>query len=171
MDDSPKRRISIVTTIIMMAVAIIIWGAQVLVAFIPGVDVVLDFILGIFADAVFGVWFFLLGVNYFGGNKSGTKLAALFTTAIVETVPLLDALPALPLGVATLIWAIRKEDAEKIARALATNTSNQTSAIQNTSRYTTAQYYMENMPEGGIDDEEEEMEAVEGDTSREYETI
>ena len=117
MADIPRQRISFVTAILLLATAVLIYGTQALVLFIPGVDVVLDFILGIFGDMIFGIWFFLLGVNYFSGTKSLPKLTALFSTAIIETVPLLNALPALPLGVATLIWAVRKEDAQNIAQA------------------------------------------------------
>jgi hypothetical protein len=141
MANIPKQRISVVTGIFMIAIAFIIDAAQFLVVFIPGVDVVLDFFLGILAIMIFGVWFFLLGVNYFSGSKSGTKLATMLTTAIIEAVPLVDALPGLTLGISTLIWATRKEDAEKIARdALPPTPTNGSAAIN--SQYTSSEYYM-----------------------------
>lgn len=119
MADAPKQRISTVSAILMIMVAVIIDVAQFFVAFIPGVDVVLDFMLGVLGIFIFGIWFMFKGVNYFSGSKSGTKLASIFGTAIIELIPLVDALPGTTIGVATLIYATRAEDKEKIEKAAA----------------------------------------------------
>lgn len=110
-DNQPTKRISGVTAFFMVLVAASIDGLQFVLAFVPGLDVVADFMLGALAAMIFGVWFAIVGVNYFSGKKAGQKIAALFGTSITELIPLLDALPALTIGVITIIVQTRAEDA------------------------------------------------------------
>jgi hypothetical protein len=106
-------RVSSQTRGLMLAFAGLVDGAQVMLVLIPGIGIVLNFILGIFAVMVLGVWFFLLGVSYFGGSKAGTKIISMLAAVVIEAVPLIDALPATVIGVACIISASRKEDEEK----------------------------------------------------------
>lgn len=151
MADIPKQRISFLTAVFMLILAFSIDGAQFVAAFILGVNVALDFFLGALGTIVTDVWFVILGVNFFGGSKAGTKIASILTTAIIEAVPLIDALPGLTMGVATIIWATRKEDAEKIAKAAA-------AAPAITPSRTVRSTQPQNMPAPANDNEEYEEE-------------
>lgn len=116
MAEEPRQRIGFVATFFLLLTAGLFDGVQFLVLFIPGIDVVVEFFVTVIALAVFGVWFAILGVNYFSGEQQGAKVIAMFSSSVVELVPLLDALPGITLGVWGVISAIKKEDvAAKLA--------------------------------------------------------
>ncbi len=113
MPEEPKMRIGFVATSLLLVVALTLDALQFLLLFIPGLDVVFDFFIGVIAIIVFGVWFAILGVNYFSGDRTGAKLLSMVGSSVVELVPLLDALPGITLGVWGIIYAVQKEDAAK----------------------------------------------------------
>lgn len=113
-----KQRISVVTAICMVALAVIFDGIQDILLFInvlpvigQVIDVVFSWFISFLAAVSFGVWFALLRVNYFSGRKSGQKLLVMFSSIIVELIPYIDALPAITFGVVSLIIITRIEDA------------------------------------------------------------
>jgi hypothetical protein len=113
-----ETRISGITAFFLISTAVLFDAAQFLVAFIPFVDIVLDWLLGAFAACVFGVWFLVLGVNYFQGKKALAKIITMFSSVVIELVPIVDALPAITLGVVTLIFLTWAEDRENAKEAL-----------------------------------------------------
>ena len=162
MADIPKQRISFLTAIFMLVTAFIIDCAQFVFAFLLAAGVALDFFFGALGTFTFLGWFWSKGVNYFGGSKAGIKIASILTTAIIEAIPLIDALPGLTMGVATIIWATRKEDAEKIAKAAAETPPDITPSrlMRNPGvdpRYTTAEYYQQGMEDLPEEDGSEEV--------------
>jgi len=65
------------------------------------------------AMPLFGIWFLILGVSYFGGKRATAKVVSALGSAVVELIPFLDAVPGITLGVYGVIRASRKEDKEK----------------------------------------------------------
>lgn len=110
-DTQTPHRISTTTAFFMIVVAVLLDLIQfVFTLFV--ITSLLSELVTFFALCVFGVWFAILGVNYFSGKKVGLKLASVFTSAIVELVPLIDGLPAITAGVVGIIVSVRKEDAQ-----------------------------------------------------------
>lgn len=66
-----------------------------------------------FALCVYGVWFAIMRVNYFSGNKTGLKAASAFGSAVLELVPVLDGLPGITMGVIGVIAGTRLEEKAK----------------------------------------------------------
>lgn len=104
------HRIGPVTMFFMLACALIADCLQFLVQFIPGVGQVIGWIIAFLAGGFFFMWFYMLGVSYFSGKKSFAKISAVLGMSVVELVPLVDALPALTVGVLAIILSSRAED-------------------------------------------------------------
>jgi hypothetical protein len=117
----PTQKISSVQAFFMLATAFIVDATQFLVLFLPGVGEVIEFFLGATSVILFGVWFALNGVSYFGGKKAGTKTMSALAGAVVELVPILDALPGTTLAIAGIIYSTRAEDAQKMKEFDAAN--------------------------------------------------
>jgi len=114
----PRKRIGALTAGLLFGIAGLLDIIQFFVTFIPFVDVILDWFIAVIGLITFGIWFAMLDVNYFQGKKAAGKIAAVFGTAIVEMVPILDALPAITLGVLTVVfltWNEDKAEAQRIA--------------------------------------------------------
>ncbi|MDB5195145.1 MAG: hypothetical protein JWO84_329 [Parcubacteria group bacterium] len=72
-------------------------------------------VIGLVGDILYIVWFWLLGVNYFGGN-SHSKLMTLVTNSVLETVPFVNGIyPGFCVEVWRLVAIMKKEDEEKHA--------------------------------------------------------
>jgi hypothetical protein len=97
----------------MIVVAMTIDFLQCIFTFIPGFNIVANFILAVLALCIFGIWFALLDINYFSGKKVVAKILTLFSTSIIELMPILDALPMVTVGVTGIILISRVEDLEK----------------------------------------------------------
>jgi hypothetical protein len=106
----PKHRVGNVAMMLMLMASILLDGVQILLQFIPIIGQIISLLLGVLAAVFFALWFMLLGVNYFSGKKAGVKLAAVFSSVIVEIIPIVDALPAISFGVLAVIMASRSED-------------------------------------------------------------
>lgn len=63
-----------------------------------------------FEMCIFGVWFAIMGINYFSGKKSGMKTLSAFGSLAIEAIPLLDALPGITMGVLGIIISSRLEE-------------------------------------------------------------
>ncbi len=112
---APKERISILNAVSMIGFALFCDGIQGFAVFLNGVpaigtiiDVAFSWIISIFATVVFGVWFAICGV--YGGQNASKKMLIMFSTVVVELVPIIDALPAITFGVVALIIQTRIED-------------------------------------------------------------
>jgi len=119
-----RQRISVPVALLMVALALIFDGLQDLALFvnvIPAVGTVIDFIfsemIAWLAAIIFFVWFAVLGVNY-GGKKAALKLLISLSSFIVELIPLIDALPAITVGVVSLIIITRAEDSVVSGRSI-----------------------------------------------------
>jgi hypothetical protein len=64
---------------------------------------------------VLPLWFYILSVPLFGGRSAGLKMASAFGGAVVELVPVMDAVPAMTASIAGVIIASRMEDRMKHA--------------------------------------------------------
>lgn len=113
-----KRHISKPVAGIMVTAAVIIDCAQFAINLVPVLGQFFGLMLSFIGFVSFLVWFALLGVNFFTGRKAGLKMMAGFGATIVELVPLVQALPALTMGVAVTIIASWLEDAEDKEAAL-----------------------------------------------------
>jgi|GEM_PF-1520432 len=75
-----------------------------------GIAIIAALYIALFALILFGLWFYMLRVNYFTGKRAALKLIAAFGTFVIEITPVIDALPAITAGVMTMIIASRIED-------------------------------------------------------------
>ena len=105
----PTYRISWLTASFMIAIALVLDAIQFVLTLFLLTEPLAELATFI-AIPVFGVWFLLLGVNYFGGKRSTTKVISALGSTVVELIPFVDALPGITLGVGGVIWASRKED-------------------------------------------------------------
>jgi hypothetical protein len=111
-----RRKISNVNAFFIIAVAVICDCLQFLLT-LGVISSIFNVLITIIAWVIFGVWFFILGINYFKGKKALSKVVSVFGSLVIELIPILDALPTLTLGVIGIIVSSRKEEAE--ARKLA----------------------------------------------------
>jgi|GEM_PF-6830794 len=114
MDDNTQIRINFLWAFFLVGVALLIDALQGLLdllgTIIPGLFIVPWFMSGA-AFILFFLWFKLLHVNYLDRNAS-TKLFIMLASAVVELVPLVNMIPAITLGVVSLIVVSRMEDGE-----------------------------------------------------------
>ncbi|MEK7510611.1 MAG: hypothetical protein AAB582_00010 [Patescibacteria group bacterium] len=96
------KKIGLGVAFLMVAVSLIIEGAQILLTFL-GIGIIATPVLTVFAWTLFFIWFAMLGVSYFDKDGALRLLTALSSVA-VELVPIINAVPALTLGVAALIF-------------------------------------------------------------------
>lgn len=113
-EEGRKYRIKMVVTISMISIAVFFDGLQFLATFlnvIPGLGVMVGWFLGALAEIGFAVWFLLLGAWQGPGGKGyAVRLLIMMGTVITELAPLIQALPAITLGVLALIFVVRAED-------------------------------------------------------------
>jgi hypothetical protein len=103
------RKISNITAFFMIIVALLFDLLQFLLT-IMVITAPLSILVTFFALCIFGVWFAVLGVNYFSGRKVALKTLSAIGSVIVEMVPLIDGLPAITAGVAGVILGTRLEN-------------------------------------------------------------
>lgn len=74
----------------------------------------LAFVLVLFVTIIayisLGLWFALLGINYFTGKKAALKVLTMLATIGIELIPLVDALPAITAGTIVMVLVSRLED-------------------------------------------------------------
>lgn len=116
--DTPKIRVGSWMTALLVSAALLIDLLQFLVSFlhvVPWIGNAIAFVVGTFLSFVayisFGVWFALLGINYFAGKRAALKILTILATFGIELVPLLNMFPAITAGVITMIIVSRMEDA------------------------------------------------------------
>ena len=130
---SPRRRISRTVAGLMVGTAALVDSGQFVLNLIPVLGQFMGLMMSFIAFIGFVLWFALMGVNFIAGRRAGMKMMAAFGTTIVELVPLVQALPAMSMGVAITIIAswledtADKEDALRKSKALAqiSNTRNE----------------------------------------------
>jgi hypothetical protein len=103
------RKISNITAFFMITVALLLDLLQFLLTLLVLTSPIAELVTFL-ALCIFGVWFAIMRVNYFSGRKVGMKVASAFGSAVVELVPILDAVPGITLGVAGVIVATRIEE-------------------------------------------------------------
>jgi hypothetical protein len=117
----------------MVGTAALVDSGQFVLNLIPVLGQFMGLMMSFIAFIGFVLWFALMGVNFIAGRRAGMKMMAAFGTTIVELVPLVQALPAMSMGVAITIIAswledtADKEDALRKSKALAqiSNTRNE----------------------------------------------
>ena len=96
--------------------------ACLIVAFIPGVDL-LGWPLKMFGELSLDVYFFIKGG--FGGRRAGQKLAATVGNAVIAAVPAIDDfIPSLTIQSASMYWILDKEAQEEAKEAAAKAAAN-----------------------------------------------
>lgn len=103
-------RVSILVASSMVFIAVILDIIQFFISLIPLIGFIVAPCIGLIALVFFGIWFGLLGVNYFGGRKAHLKIIAALGASASELIPLFDMLPAITLGVLVIIFAVWLED-------------------------------------------------------------
>jgi len=98
MEPTKRQRINSVAIIFMVAIAIIFD----LISLIPFVNIVSELI----AYAIFGLWFYLLGVGFMNPKR----FAVAAVSAIIGFIPFLSMLPELTVAVIVVILMVKSED-------------------------------------------------------------
>jgi hypothetical protein len=114
---SEKARISITLALIMIIVALGFDVAQAGTNFLHAIPLlgtaaalVLSFFIGFLAQCVFFIWFALLHVR--GGEKMkafAIRMLIHMATFVVEVIPIINAIPAITLGVVAIILVSRAQ--------------------------------------------------------------
>lgn len=74
------------------------------------INLIVTPMISVAAFMLFGIWFALKKVNYFGGQKSALKLISVFSALVIDFIPFLNALPMITGSVIIIIYATRIED-------------------------------------------------------------
>ncbi len=95
-----EHRITKTTGGLMMSVALVIDGVQLLVGllhFIPAIGnaiaAIINIIISFFAAGLFLLWFRIKGVKVIFGKKMGSKMTSTIVSLVVEMIPLIKLLP------------------------------------------------------------------------------
>lgn len=104
-----KYRVSSVNISFMLAIAIIFDLLQFLLT-LTVIGALLSWLVTAFAVCMFAIWFLILGVNYFSGRKAAAKMASVIGTAVIEFIPVINALPSITIGVLAIALVSRSED-------------------------------------------------------------
>ncbi|HEX5774470.1 MAG TPA: hypothetical protein VFY28_00695 [Candidatus Paceibacterota bacterium] len=96
-----QKTIGPVTSIAIVGVALVFDGLQFLLT-LTVIGSVFSWFITAVAWILFLLWFALLGVSYFG-RGAAIRFLTVFASVITELVPIVNALPALTLGVVALI--------------------------------------------------------------------
>lgn len=107
----PKDRISLITAVFVIALALIIDLLQLFLT-ITVVGSVASLVLGGIVGFVLWLTFMLHGVKY-TGKGALQKIGASFGTMVFELVPFIDALPLTTIGAIIIVRQTKKEDKEK----------------------------------------------------------
>lgn len=111
-----KARIGNITAGLMIGLALIVDSLQFFLSLFAAVEaigwgvVALAWFVSFLAFIIFGFWFFICRVNYFTGKKAALRLIAVFSTFVLEIMPIIQALPATTAGVIAVIVTSRIED-------------------------------------------------------------
>lgn len=132
---NPKR-IGMGMGICLVAVAVLVDAVQLFLT-LTVVGVVASPVLTFFAWTTFLIWFALLGVNYFD-RGGASRVATMFASVVTELLPVVNAIPALTLGVIALIVQHnlqvekqkRERDAARAAAASRTLTESRSSQLR-----------------------------------------
>ncbi len=110
------QRISAITATLLVWLALFFDGSQFLLNLVPILGNFLSMVFGFFAWLSFYVWLKTKGVQFSGIKKGGTLIGA----AIIELVPVVNAIPAWTFAILILIAVTKAEDATgaKIPRKL-----------------------------------------------------
>ena len=73
-------------------------------------------VIGLTGDALFIVWFWILGTKFFEGRAS-SKIMTLMANAVLETIPFINGIyPGFSIAVWRLVRITKTEDEEKAAK-------------------------------------------------------
>lgn len=106
-----KDKINLGVAFLLVAVALILDGIQFLLT-LTVIGSIASPILTVFAWTLFFIWFAMLGVNYF--DKDGAvRLFTALASIVTEMIPVINALPAITLGVVALIYQHNRKVAKQ----------------------------------------------------------
>lgn len=103
-------RISILVASSMVFMAVILDVIQFFISMLPLIGLIVSSAIALIALVFFGIWFGLLGVNYFGGRKAHLKIIAALGASASELIPIFNMLPAITTSVLVIIFAVWLED-------------------------------------------------------------
>ncbi len=115
-----KYRVGLLTLSSALVIAFIVDGLQFLCTFIewiPGVMLIPMF-LGVVGSGIITLIYSLKGVSYTSGKKAMQRFLAIFATAAIEAVPLVDDLPTLTADALFTAMSSWQEDRENHAENL-----------------------------------------------------
>jgi hypothetical protein len=112
MDAQEPHKISNVAAAGMLGVALILDLVQFLLT-LAILTVLVNILITFLAVCIFGIWFAVMGINYFQGRKAGLKVLSSFGATIIELVPVIDGLPGITAGVLGIIVSSRLEERTK----------------------------------------------------------
>jgi hypothetical protein len=73
-------------------------------------------VIGLTGDLLYGIWFWILGVKFFGGNAR-SKLLTIVANGVMEVVPFVNGVyPGFTVAVWRIVSIVKKEDEEKAER-------------------------------------------------------
>lgn len=113
-----KPRVGNFSAGLLICIAVFFDVVQFLLSFLHVVPVAgnaLAFVLVLFVTVIayisLGLWFAMLGVNYFTGKRAALKVLTVLASLGIELIPLVDALPAITAGTVVMVLVSRLEDA------------------------------------------------------------
>jgi hypothetical protein len=115
-----KQTIGMIVAVLMVMLALLFDAAQFLATFLhilPVVGnaaaVVFAWFITILATSIFAVWFALHDISYASGRGAGRRMLIALSAVVIELIPIIDALPAITIGVIGIIIESRIQDAQK----------------------------------------------------------
>jgi len=111
MANGNNRRIGNFTAVAMTTVALILDLIEIVLVFF-GIGLIINRLITFVEYSIFILWFWMLDVNFTKlTNKNAEKrLIIMITTAVIEMIPGIGALPAFTFGVVRMIIVTRAED-------------------------------------------------------------
>jgi hypothetical protein len=104
-----KYRVSGVSLGFLIALAVVFDALQIFLT-LTVFGAIFTVLVTFIAAVIFFLSFAILGVSYFSGRKPGLKIATIFTSSVLELVPILSAFPTVTIGVLGIALISRHED-------------------------------------------------------------
>ena len=105
-----NRRIGDMQSMLMISVAVVADGVQILLWLLFGVGLIANRFVTIFMFMTFAFWFVLNGVSFLTGSMSTQKMVRFFGASFGEVIPVIGALPLWTLGIWLTLRSVKKED-------------------------------------------------------------
>lgn len=105
-----KSKIGSMQGMLMIAVAAVVDGVNIILFAFFGVGIVANRFITIFMFMTFAFWFILNGVSFLSGRMSVQKMFRFFGASFGEIIPVIGALPLWTPGIWLTLRSVRKEE-------------------------------------------------------------